>query len=307
MENPQCPICGGRDLAIRLLGKRPTYYACETCGHNFIRSDKQRDGESFLEAQNHYYGGESILLDDRPSIFEWEIMKERHRVFDKFLERGADVVEVGPGAGHVLKWLSERGHPVTGVEHSATLAEQLSHRLGVAIVNAEFEIHDFGAVLFDSFCSFHVIEHVQNPLAHLIKAYEIVRPGGLAFIATPNSLSWEQRAVPKLGPNFDAAHLHIFSPRSLQLACESVGWRMVYETTPESAGGWARVFSGMLRAIRDEDAMATAGKYARSSSKLVRLIANLFQFVTIPPRHLQRKLRAGNEIFVVLRKPAWLD
>ncbi|SUA99136.1 Probable S-adenosylmethionine-dependent methyltransferase MSMEG_2350 [Pannonibacter phragmitetus] len=303
MENQHCPICKGHDLEIKLLGRRPSYYSCRSCGHNFIKSDKEKHEDSFLEAQNHYYGGESILLDDRLSIFENEIMKERFRVFGKFLPKGADVLEVGPGAGHVLKWLSRRGHQVTGVEHSQTLAQQLTDRHQLPIINAEFETYDFGESSFDTFCSFHVIEHVLDPLAHLIKAFEVVKPGGLAFIATPNADSWEQRAAPKLGPNFDAAHLHIFSPQSLQMACEQAGWQIVYQSTPESAGGWARVFSGLLRAIRQEDATETAGKYARSSSTAVRIIASIFQFVTIPSRLLQRRLGAGNEIFTVLQKP----
>lgn len=307
MENPLCPICGGHDLETRLLEKRPTYFSCNSCKHHFIKSQSDNIQSGFLEAQRHYYGDESILLDDRLAIFEGEIMKERYRAFREFLPNGADVIEVGPGAGHVLKWLTNRGYHVTAVEHSQTLALQLSARLNVPIINAEFEVHDFGGAFFDTFCSFHVIEHVLDPLAHLAKAYEIVRPGGIALIATPNACSWEQRAAPQLGPNFDSAHLHIFSPQSLQSACEQVGWKIIYQTTPESAGGWARVFSGWLRTVRHEDATATAGKYARSSSSAVRMIASIFQFITIPSRLLQRRLGAGNEIFMVLQKPTPLN
>jgi 2-polyprenyl-3-methyl-5-hydroxy-6-metoxy-1,4-benzoquinol methylase len=304
MENPFCPICGGHDLETRLLGRRPTYYSCNSCGHHFIKPDNKNNELSFIEAQNHYYGDESLLLDDKLTIFEDEIIKERYRVFKKFLPKGADAIEVGPGGGHVLKWLEGHGHRAVGVEYSQTLAQQLSARLSIPIINAEFETHDFRDTSFDSFCSFHVIEHVLDPLAHLAKAHKIVRPGGLAFIATPNACSWEQRAARQLGPNYDSAHLHIFSPQSLQLACEQAGWRIVYRTTPESAGGWARVFSGLLRTIRHEDATKTAGKYARSSSAAVRVIASIFQFITIPSRLLQRRLGAGNEIFLVLQKPA---
>ena len=239
----------------------------------------------------------------RVAIFEGETMEQRFRVFRQFLADTVEVAEVGPGAGHVLKWLKDQGHQVTGIEHSKVLAVQLAARLDIPVINVEFEEHAFPNASFDAFCSFHVIEHVRNPYAHLEKAYDMVRPGGLAFVATPNALSWEQRAAPRLGPNFDAAHLHIFSPRSLRYACEKTGWIIVEQSTPESAGGWARVFSGMLRHVRHEDATATAGKYARSSSGTVRIIARCFQFLTTPLRNLQRRLGAGNEIFIVLRKP----
>lgn len=304
MVDPLCPICGGSHLETLVLSERPTYYSCHDCGHYFITKMGEESENSFNEAQNRYYGDGSILLDEELTIVEGEIMKERHRVFEKFLPATSNVLEVGPGGGHVLEWLATRGHEVTGIEHSPKLSLQLSARLSIPIINAEFEKHDFGDRSFDTFCSFHVIEHVPNPRAHLDKAYQIVRPGGLAFVATPNAHSWEQRAAPHLGPNFDAAHLHIFSPRSLELACEQVGWKIIYQTTPESSGGWARVLSRLLRSIRGEDATQTAGKYARSSSTSVRVFASIFKAITIPTRLLQRRMGAGNEIFVVLQKPA---
>lgn len=301
--NRHCPVCEGHDLKSKAVSRRPTYYSCNECGHNFIKLDTENQREKFAEAQNQYYGEESILLDCGLSTFEDEIMRNRFRVLRQFLRQSEKVIEVGPGAGHVLKWLADSGLQVTAVEHSSILSTQLASRLNLSVINAEFETHDFGQADFDAFCSFHVIEHVSDPLAHLSKALEIVRPGGLAFIATPNAASWEQRVAPALGPNFDAAHLHIFSADSLTRACEKIGWEVVLVETPESASGWARVLSALVRLVRNEDASRTAGKYARSPSTIIKAVAGIFQFVTVPMRYLQRRLGAGNEIFVVLRKP----
>lgn len=298
-----CPVCGGHDLKLTALSRRPTYYSCNDCGHNFIKLETNNQKEKFAEAQSQYYGEESILLDYGLSTFEDEIMRVRFGVLRKFLRQPSKVIEVGPGAGHVLKWLADSGLQVTAVEHSSILSKQLASRLNLSVINAEFETHDFGQAAFDAFCSFHVIEHVSDPLVHLSKALEIVRPGGLAFVATPNATSWEQRVAPALGPNFDAAHLHIFSPESLTRACKKIGWEVVLLETPESAGGWARVLSAFVRVVRKEDASRTAGKYARSPSTIIKAVAGIFQFVTVPIRCLQRRLGAGNEIFVVLRKP----
>lgn len=301
--NHHCPVCGGHDLKLKALSRRPMYYSCNDCGHNFIKLELESQKERFVEAQNQYYGEESILLDHDLTTFEDEIIQNRFRVLRKFLHHPGHVIEVGPGAGHVLKWLSDSGLQVTAVEHSSILSKQLASRFDISVINAEFETHDFGHASFDAFCSFHVIEHVSDPLVHLAKALDIVRPGGLAFVATPNAASWEQRAAPALGPNFDAAHLHIFSPESLKRACEKIGWEVVFLETPESASGWARVLSAVVRLIRKEDASRTAGKYARSPSTVIKVIAGIFQILTVPMRSLQRRLGAGNEIFVVLRNP----
>ena len=84
----------------------------------------------------------SLDVDPRALLgFEDEIIKERYRVFKKFLPKGADAIEVGPGGGHVLKWLEGHGHRAVGVQYSQSLAQQLSARLSTPIINAEFETH----------------------------------------------------------------------------------------------------------------------------------------------------------------------
>jgi 2-polyprenyl-3-methyl-5-hydroxy-6-metoxy-1,4-benzoquinol methylase len=188
------------------------------------------------------------------------------------------------------------------VEYSQALACYLSEKVGVPVWAEAFESCNWESNSFDAFFSFHVIEHVPDPIAHLRKAYSVIRAGGLAFVATPNARSWQQLMFETLSPNFDSAHLRVFSPESLRRASESAGWALIAAYTPEYTTGWLRVATKWLRRLQGKDEEATAGIYAANGS-----LASTMAFWTVrglmyPFCALQSGLGGGNELFFVLQK-----
>ncbi len=281
------------------------YWVCPLCKHcqKVNIADIATD---FQVAQQHYYGDTPTILQDRPSIVDLEILAERKRLVGRFIRPGGRVIEVGPGSGYFAEWLITRGYEPVLYEYSDTLASQLRVKLGVEVETGSFESQDFltQRVQACAFFSFHVIEHVIDPLRHLQAGFEAVETGGYGFVATPNASSWQQRFFQTLSPNFDEAHLRVFSARSLGSLCERAGWQVVYIATPEYTSGWLRIFTKILRKIRGEDVTATPGKYAVVASSKFETIYRAVRGVTAPLRYLQRRLNGGNELFVVLYKSA---
>lgn len=303
MTDQGCAVCGSMSIVLIQPRKGLSYRRCRTCSHHALVTTHEDASQSFDLAQKKYYGDQTQLLVTDLDLFEAEALTHRKAMLGSHLSRPCDVLEVGPGTGHVLQWLKAQGHNVTAVEHSPALARQLSDRLKLPVLNGEFETLDLAPASFDAFCSFHVIEHVSDPLAHLRKAHALVRPGGIAFVATPNARSWQQLLFPPLSPNFDSAHLFVFSPASLQSLCAQSGWEIVATLTPDRTGGWVRVLTKGMRRLKGEDEEATAGKYSRPSSAHFQAAARLVQAGTFPLRYLQSRLGYGNEILLVLRKP----
>ena len=296
-----CAVCRSDRLDHVSVRAGLEYDCCKACGHCLMRN-VDSSADAFEIAQDKYYGEGSVLL--APGALELESLARRYYTLDAKLAPNSRVLEVGPGSGHVADHLLSRGHSVTAVEHSPTLAEQLSHVLGRdSVILHEFERLDLPSASFDAFCTFHVIEHVTDPLAHLVKAHELVKPGGLAFVATPNSRSLEQRLFRKLSPNFDSAHLAVFSPQSLRMLSERSGWTMVEITTPEYMSSWLRVATKLMRRAKDEDEEQTAGKYAAGLTPRMKRVISLAQTLSTPVRTLQAHAGLGNELLAVLRKP----
>lgn len=296
----QCESCRSISVSLDEIRQGLSYWSCRECGHCLIDSSSGLE-TSFESAQKGYFGAESLLLQESPAIFEREILAARKRLVCRYIPMSSNVVEVGPGSGFFAALLIGRGHQVELFEHAPDLAVALSEKLHVPIYIGEFESAEFlGAA--DVFCSFHVIEHVKDPLEHLIAGLRAVRPGGVALIATPNARSWQQSLLMRLSPNFDSAHLRVFSRVSLKRYAELAGWMVEADFTKDYTSDWLRVLSKALRKLKKENEEATAGKYAKPSLKL-SIAYQLASILSWSLRQLQASLGGGNEIILVLRRP----
>lgn len=256
----------------------------------------------FEAAQTSYFGEGTPLVSENIPFFEREVLDQRQRIVSESLLQGALVTEVGPGSGFFASWLQSQGYKVQLIEHSEVLASWLSAKLDVEVFVGDFLPGAFHLDRGDAFCSFHVVEHVADPVKHLSAGREIVGPEGLAFVATPNSRSWQQRLFRRLSPNFDSAHLRVFSERSLRQTCEQAGWAVETAYTPEYTSGWLRVATKAIRMVRRQDEESTAGSYAVRSAKFGLFFSFLKIFLS-PLRFVQAQTGGGNEIFLVLRNP----
>ena len=105
--------------------------------------------------------------------------------------------------------------------------------------------------LFDVVVMNHVLEHVADPLALLTAARRRLRSGGVLHLAVPNVASWEARCS---GWNSYAPyHLLFFTPGTLRLAAQKVGFEIRSLATHESFSGW------FLTLFRTSSGPATLG------------------------------------------------
>lgn len=297
-----CPICGHGGLVVLEVASHLRYDVCGNCGVCIKHVESASAQEDFASSQNAYY--EETIEDPfaEPSAIMRERLAHRARVLQRFIKPGSSVLEIGPGGGQVADWLLRNNCDYLGCEISKELTKRLKAR-GIPVVNNDFEMLP-SVDAFDLVLSFHTIEHVPEPQSQLTKAFSIVKPGGFFIIATPNARSWEQRLFSRLSANFDVGHLHVFSPRSLVMMAEAAGWQVHASSTSEYTSDWLRILSKVLRRFRNEDEVASAGKYSRmaASGGADRAIS-LISAVTAPLRLVQASLGGGNEIVLVLQRP----
>jgi 2-polyprenyl-3-methyl-5-hydroxy-6-metoxy-1,4-benzoquinol methylase len=256
----------------------------------------------FEEEQQKFYSGDSLLVSDSFSAMNAEITRRRLLTIQAYLSPGASIIEAGPGAGDVLLSLGGLGFKVTGVECAEVLATRLQGRPNVSVLRGDFAEQSLPPASYDAYCSFHVIEHVVDFKSHLDVARNCVKPGGYAFLATPNARGWEHRLPMRLSPNYDSSHFQLFSPDSLTRVLVDSGWEVRRVFTPSYTIAWLRVVTKVLRRIRGQDESATGGAYARSTSKRLKAMVMVFAALTRLPRVLQETLRGGNEQFIVARR-----
>jgi ubiquinone/menaquinone biosynthesis C-methylase UbiE len=110
-------------------------------------------------------------------------------VTDHFLKPGDHVLEIGSGEGYGSALMAKKAGRVTAIDAGEDAIAHASSKYSA--VNLDFRTHDgehlpFPDAGFDKVVSFQVIEHVKDPLAFLKEAARVLKPGGSAYLTTPN-------------------------------------------------------------------------------------------------------------------------
>ena len=99
---------------------------------------------------------------------------------------GGRLLEVGCSWGKFIDVARDRGWKVSGVELSAKSSTSARNELHLDVFTGKLEDSPFvGTQAIDLVISWHVIEHVPDPLSFLRACRSCLRPGGYLVLKTP--------------------------------------------------------------------------------------------------------------------------
>ncbi|HET6615558.1 MAG TPA: class I SAM-dependent methyltransferase [Dehalococcoidia bacterium] len=94
---------------------------------------------------------------------------------------GRDVLDIGTGAGYIASYFAARARSLLSVD---VVDERVVRDFAFQAVASEtLPAADYS---YDLIISNHVIEHVDDQLAHLREIARVLRADGVAYLATPN-------------------------------------------------------------------------------------------------------------------------
>jgi len=150
-------------------------------------------------------------------------------VLSAYRRAGADglLLDVGCGGGLLLCMLAKRGVRGVGMDISAQAAASAHKVNRVAALCGTLQHTPLRAGSCSVVTMFHVVEHLNNPVAHLMAARRLLRSGGRVVVQVPNVDSWQFRLFGKRWNGLDVPrHLVNYRTRDLVQLLRRCGFRV---------------------------------------------------------------------------------
>jgi 2-polyprenyl-3-methyl-5-hydroxy-6-metoxy-1,4-benzoquinol methylase len=155
-----------------------------------------------------------------------------------FLANQKRVLQLGYGEGVIAEGLVSSNcemHIVEGADHLASAARA---KIGSdAIIHMSLFEAFSPESPFDCIVATNILEHVQDPVVVLQRAYDWLLPGGRVLVTVPNAESLHRRLAVELGIQssiYDLSprdhlvgHLRVYDVNSLITDCQTAGFHVV--------------------------------------------------------------------------------
>lgn len=220
MSNFDCPPCCACDSDRHTLVLKKNGFdivKCQTCG--LMHAEPLLTPEQIDEL----YTGDTGP--GKPGIRKSRLLMAR-RILR--MTGGGDLLEVGCQSGDFLAAAQHvAGIHAFGMDTNPDAVSRAVAR-GLEVKQGSLEQPTYDPESFDVIYMEQVIEHLRDPLAGLMQARNLLKPGGHLFAITPGH---EHPRARMAGANWHyymlPIHLHYYSKRSIDLICRKVGLRLV--------------------------------------------------------------------------------
>ena len=157
-----------------------------------------------------------------PDVPEENYWYRRHLVVYEWIAercRGLEVVDLACGEGYGTDVLARRAARVTGVDANPEAYEHARLRYSRPGVRFERDLIDSFSQPCDAVVFLQTIEHVEDARAVMEHVKKMLRPGGTAYVSTPNVLTLAPKGAERSGNPW---HVHEYRAEEFRALCAGV-------------------------------------------------------------------------------------
>ena len=229
-----CGVCGSDVASVLVRKDGHDIYQCASCNLAFTYPQPDSTADQY---DLHYF---DLYRRRRP--FRLKRGESRLKRIELIKPPGT-LLDIGCSLGYFVEAANARGWRASGVEISPHASGE-ARELGLDVRTGTLDDAGFDDQSFDCVTMWDVLEHVTDPIAHMLEVRRILAPKGLVVVGTPNlahiMFKIKRDRWRHLKP---AEHLFYFSKPSISLLFEKTGFDMIH---PPIIGG--RRFPGSLSA-----------------------------------------------------------
>lgn len=243
---PICAVCDAEVGRILVSLNGHDVYQCDSCGLGFTFPQPDCIAEQYDSGYFNLYR--------RRRQFRLKRADSRLRVIELLIEPGR-LLDIGCSLGYFVEAAVARGWNASGVEISPDASAE-ARGFGLDVRTGILQDAGFPDGSFDCVTMWDVLEHVPDPVAHMLEVRRVLAPGGLVVIGTPD-LGHPMRIIKRerwrhLKP---AEHIFYFQGSCISRLFQRSGFKQV---RPPVVGG--RSFPG-----------ARAAAFTSATARLTRV------------------------------------
>jgi len=184
-----CPVCAtpaSHRFQMARSGKELSMWHCGPCQYDFLDHDPSNDlaankldetrlksvGLDIPTLEKDFQNG---LSQSRPYISEY--------LNDN--DRDANILEVGCSWGYFLQLVKDIGASPFGIELNTLRANYVNNELRIPC-DSNLEACESRRITFRKIFLFYVLEYIYDPVSYLQRLVNMLEPGGLLVVITPN-------------------------------------------------------------------------------------------------------------------------
>ena len=155
-------------------------------------------------------------------------MKLYYEMAAPFLRNKERILDVGCDMGYLLEVASKDGFKeIYGLEPNPVACKIASKIAGANISDMFYENVNYPEDFFDLIVMIHVLDHLVDPGAVLLRAHRDLNPGGLFTAVVHNVESVLGRVMGEKFPPFNLYHFYYFSKKTLGALLSAHGFEVV--------------------------------------------------------------------------------
>lgn len=227
------------------------------------------------ETLEHYYNGEFRSEVHTETYYDTEKLSEVFRTFSteanhrvnrvkRELSPTDDILEIGCSVGYFLYAIKPHVKLAYGVELDSKARNYIETVLNNPAIKTKKSPYDFN-MKFDKIFLYHVLEHIEDPIAYLTDLKQLLKEGGKIYIEVPNVddvMIKTYHSDAFLDYYYKKAHLYNFNEKGLSYLFEKAGFNYQFrflqrypitnhfhwlaKHSPSGFGGFSHLYSETL-------------------------------------------------------------
>jgi len=182
-NEPGCALCGSPSASPLFEKAGFRLMTCTECELTYVANPPS--AEELARIYSFESGYHSQVRSRRMDRLHLREARAHHAIISQHMEPGR-LLDIGCSVGAYLRVARDAGWRAVGLEFSKDTSEIARSEHGLEVVTGTLAEEPFEPGSFDLVTLWDVIEHVPDPLGTMGHVHNLLRPGGLVAITTPN-------------------------------------------------------------------------------------------------------------------------